>query len=523
MLLFYISNLYCQKGKDDNFLRFIDSADVYIDYSSTKAQIFLDSIPLPLEKTISGRLSDYYNLKALIHDSNSEYAHLYQCYILALKYAEKEKNYRIAGYASLELFSILHLAKKNTIAYKYLEKAKVYFKLDNYCHGLLEIAQTYEYIQFLDRKYLDCNNLILKRINTYKKVKEDAYFYMFATYMLTSNYIELDDFKNAYKYFNEFKTLESNSTIIKYNYSAFKSSINLQLAQVYFEKKLLDSTSYYVSQSAKLRNFMGGDDEKDYFSLKADIAKQNGNIQESKVYIDSLLLLEKKMFKNIVEAGYHLSTPLIEAETKLKSESVKKYLNGILAVLFFFILFISSTLYSKYYKKNQGKLKEFKDQASNFLYLKSNNEKLTGKVLGLEEYINNLKKDIKEISKINEVSIQREKIKNLYKTLHVNSVTLFDKSVSHLELVNNLNVDFFNQIHLNYPQLNESEVITCYYLFMGFKNKEIAMFLNTSIRALESKRYRIAKKLHINNNETTLSEHLKETFQNTCIELLNYN
>ena len=85
-----------------------------------------------------------------------------------------------------------------------------------------------------------------------------------------------------------------------------------------------------------------------------------------------------------------------------------------------------------------------------------------------------------------------------------------------MELVNDLNVEFFNQIHSKYPELNDSEVITCYYLFMGFKNKEIAMFLNTSVRALESKRYRISKKIDydFNKGTTTLVSHLENTFRN---------
>ncbi len=163
---------------------------------------------------------------------------------------------------------------------------------------------------------------------------------------------------------------------------------------------------------------------------------------------------------------------------------------------------------------------DFKDIASNFSYLKFTNEKLTGKVRGLEEYLGNLKKEIKQISTIHEISLQREKIKELYTTLHINSSTLLDKSESHLELVNDLNVEFFNQIHSKYPELNDSEVITCYYLFMGFKNKEIAMFLNTSVRALESKRYRISKKIEYDYNKetTSLVDHLETTFKSTQVK-----
>jgi FixJ family two-component response regulator len=66
---------------------------------------------------------------------------------------------------------------------------------------------------------------------------------------------------------------------------------------------------------------------------------------------------------------------------------------------------------------------------------------------------------------------------------------------------------------LRHPQLNDSEVITAYYLFMGFKNKEIAVFLNISVRAMESRRYRISKKINLGTKQTTLVDYLKSTFK----------
>ncbi|MGC1206267.1 MAG: hypothetical protein WA839_15465 [Flavobacteriaceae bacterium] len=514
------SFLYGQKGKEANYARFVDSANFYIDDSSAKALSFLDSIPKPLEKTISGRLADYYYIMALAYDYEGEYVHVYQSYILALKYGEKEKNYLIAGNACLELFANIYFAKRDTLAYVYLEKAEKYYKLDNYANGLLEIEQMRAYVKFLDGDYKASNALILTHLDAYRKVEDDAYFHVFAMYMLTANYIELGDFKNAYASFKELKSLKDNPTIVKYNYFSFEVAINLSLAQVYFSKKQLDSTEYYLSKSTKHRNFMGEGVIKDYLALNSEVYKYYGNIEQSKVYLDSLMLFEKKMFNNMVDASIQLNTPLMHAESELEFERNKKYWNGVLAVFLFCMLSFLSIFYIIYYRKQKFKQKHFKDKVSDFSYLRSTNEKLTGKIHGLEEYIGSLKKDIKEISTVNDVSSQREKIKELYKELHINSSTLLDKSESHLELVNDLNIQFFNQIHKKYPQLNDSEVITCYYLFMGFKNKEIALFLNTSIRALESKRYRISKKIDydFDKNDTTLVKHLKKTFKNTQVQ-----
>lgn len=516
-LLLGITLLYGQKVNSQNYTSLIDSANYHADKSLDKAQSFLDAIPKPLEKSIKGRLSDFYLTQAFIENDNGDYAKMYQSYVSALSYVEKEKNYRVGGIVCQELFSNIYFVKKDTSAYKYLEKAKVFYTLDKNQHGLIEIEQMYAYVKYLDHEYKNCNDLILPHLGKYKKVKDDAYYYMFATYMLTENYIKLKDFNNAYSSFKEFQTIKNNPSISKYNFLSFEAGIYLSFAEVYLTDKQKDSTTYYINKATKLRKYMGNDLQREYLDLKADAYKFDGNINEAKIYIDSLKLLEKKMYKNIVDASFQLNEPLFEAKSQLQSESDEKYKYAILSVVLLCFLLLFTVFYFIYYKRQKFKLNDFKEIASNFSYLKFTNEKLTGKVRGLEDYISNIKKDIKQVSKIHEISLQRERIKELYTSLHINSSTLLDKSESHLELVNDLNVEFFNQIHLKYPELNDSEVITCYYLFMGFKNKEIAMFLNTSVRALESKRYRISKKIDYDYNKetTTLVNHLENTFKNT--------
>ena len=50
---------------------------------------------------------------------------------------------------------------------------------------------------------------------------------------------------------------------------------------------------------------------------------------------------------------------------------------------------------------------------------------------------------------------------------------------------------------------------------MGFSNKEIAVFLNVTIRSVESRRYRISKKINLNKKDTTLLEYLQNNYSDT--------
>ncbi|WP_339894836.1 hypothetical protein [uncultured Algibacter sp.] len=512
-LCFFVFGLIAFAQGDNDYYQLVDSADVYIDTDSEKALSFLADIPKPIEKHIPGRVADYYSLKALVYDDFNEYTKQHQYTILALKYAKKENNFYVAGEASVAMFSNLYFIEKDSSAFKYLDEARAYYEKCDYEYGAMEVSQVEAYAKFLDGEYKACNTFLLSELETYKSINEDAYYYMFALYMLSSNYIYLDDLEKAHKYFNEFKKLKDNSTIVKYNYFSFEAGINLCFADVFFNKKEIDSTLSYLEKSTKLREYMADDALKDYYTLFADSYKYLGDIDKSKTYIDSLIFFQNKMYDRTVKASFEVNDSLLLAESELIVQKEKKDLNSILAGFFAIVLLFLSFVY---YRKQKNKLETHNQETNkNLSYLKTNNEQLAVKVFGLEEYIQNLKKEVKQISRTENIDHQKERIKDLYKNLHINSSTLLDKGENHLDLVNELNIEFFKKIEEKHPQLNKSEIIICHYLFMKFTNKEIAVFLNTTIRSVESRRYRISKKMNLTKKDMTLLEYLQNTFSDT--------
>ena len=204
-LCFFVSGLTAFGQADNDYYRFVDSADFYIDESSEKALAFLNAIPKPVEDHIAGRLAEYYSIKTLIHDDFKEFTKQHQCIILTLKYAKKENNYCVGGEACVNMFSNLYYVDNDTTAYKYLDEAKWYYEKCEYEYGLIEVAQVEAYTQFLDGEFKACNTYLLKELETYKNIKDEGYYYMFALYMLTSNYIKLDDFEKAHEYLMRLK------------------------------------------------------------------------------------------------------------------------------------------------------------------------------------------------------------------------------------------------------------------------------------------------------------------------------
>ncbi len=376
-LCFFAFGLFTFGQASNDYYRLIDSADIHIDHSSEKALSFLEAIPKPIEENIPGRVSDYYSLRALIHDGFNEYTKYHQCVILAIKYAEKENNFCVAGEACIGLFSNLYYIEKDVSAYKYLDKARAYYKKCDYEYGAIEVEQVEAYAKFLDGEYIACNNLLLGELETYRSINEDAYYYMFALYMLTSNYIYLNDFKSAHKYFDAFKALKDNPTIVEFNYFSFEAAINGCFADVFFEEKQIDSTRIYLTQSSKSTEYMAEDALKDYYRLYADLNKYMGNIDESKVYIDSLMLLQNQMFDRTIEASFEVNDSLLKAESELIVQNEKKTFNSVLAGFLVILLLLLSVLSFVYYRKQKNKLAIYSHETKHSLsYLKSNNDQL---------------------------------------------------------------------------------------------------------------------------------------------------
>ena len=57
--------------------------------------------------------------------------------------------------------------------------------------------------------------------------------------------------------------------------------------------------------------------------------------------------------------------------------------------------------------------------------------------------------------------------------------------------------DFFKKLEEAYPELNNKEKLLCAYIKMNLLSKEIAPLLNISLRGVEISRYRLRKKLEL--------------------------
>ena len=518
----FICPIYAQET--DNYYRFLDSADYYSN-DAEKVLRFLDSIPKPLENFISDSLADYYIMKSFAYGDLNNDSQSFQTMSLALKYAEEDKDYSRCAYLNLNLFyisfDVFENWKENT--QKYLEKTKYFrgFLGEDYDFIDLFIEQGNAYYHAMNDEYEVSNTILLNHLDECKTYFNDyGILYMDANQQISLNYISLGDIDKAHKHFRLFKTSKNDSTIRLVSYRSFESQINLGFAKHHYKQSHKDSSSFYLSKVKGNALYMDDPHIIDYYKLCSDVHKENNDLELSKSYLDSLVEFQNKMTEYNVMAGDEITTKMVSKDEEIISIKKKSSIYTIIGILIILPLLFTGLFYFSRYKKGKNKLSRFETQKRDISYFKVNNEKLSAKVQGLESYIKNLKNEVKNIASVKCLEHQKLKIKELYTNLHINSSTILDKGESHLELINDLNIDFFKKISVLYPQLNKSEVIICYYVLIGFTNKEIAVFLNTSIRSVESKRYRISKKMDFNKTQITLSQHLQKTFKYTLQETM---
>ncbi|WP_211296682.1 helix-turn-helix transcriptional regulator [Polaribacter butkevichii] len=513
--IFFFSVFFYTQEATEKYLKYLDAANTSVDNSPKIAEKFLDSIPKPLESSINGRIAEYYHLKAVLSSYLSRQAEIYHYNILCLKYAEKEKNYDLAGAASMELFYNMYIVKKDTTALNYLKKSEKYYTIDNNKLGLVDVMQMQAYIKFYNKKYEESNLLILPKLAYYKSIKEDSFYYMYALFILTSNYIYLKDEENVNRYYNHFKELEKDTTISTLLYKIHDVSLNISLTEMCLNNKQLDSVSFYLAKVDRMHSAMNNSDKENHFKNYVAYFDALNDEKSKNNYLDSLKFLHENLIKENIDASFSINESFLESTKILEAETAKKDVNRNWIIFLVSLLVGILTFVIVKYKSVKKMLLDLSKRTNEYSFLQNNHDKLKLKVKGLENYIAELKKEIKTISSITNIDDQKSRIKELHKEIHHSSSVLLDKGEDHLDLINNLNVEFFNQILTKHPELNSSEVIICYYLFMGFKNKEIGAFINTSVRSVESKRYRITNKLGIKEKGVKLVDYLTETFKQT--------
>lgn len=270
-------------------------------------------------------------------------------------------------------------------------------------------------------------------------------------------YVQLNKLKEAEKYLNEFEALtkDENHHPNFISYYILKGKIenkktNYKKAIEYFEKSIDLSHEYNILPSELIESYSGI--AASYGGLQ-DFKNQAFYLEKAKKISDSLNLAEKKIIEKIA------TSPI----DKKEEFSVTKYIFfGIGAILLLLLLI--------YFL--------IKNKKSNIIKVESSSEVL--KPVVVEEEIE-VEVDSQKLNQVMDLA------RNNDESFYIKFLELFPKFSQSLLTIN--------------PQLTPSDLEYCALMKLNFDTKQIATFKKSSVNSVESKKYRIRKKLNIGTHE----------------------
>lgn len=429
------------------------------------------------------------NNESFIIDANLAYADIFL--------AQKNYNSALTYYNKI----LKHKANNNTIeqiAKTISNKAYIYIIKKEYNEALLLIDSSLKISLRNSYNDLIINNYGLKAtiFDSLKVVDSAKKYYHKAIELSYSTH----NYENCGKFMYDLGMLNKNNNNIK---EAIDIFIILSDSTEYYRNYNICYNSYY--QLSKCYAILGNYekaykffDKYDIFYTEADKHKNEKKIKD--IHTNYLLSA------NIEE----LKAKEIETnKAKISKQNMIMFISlGIVLLLMLIIITILSNRNKDLYHKNKEMAYEQQlklDKMENDLMeiqLRNNKESLINLALHFKSYIeflNPLKAKLKEIidSPENET---KNKIKNLYVEMQNNN-GLFNNTENLYNQINDIYKDFIDRLEQKYPTITKSEKRLCAMLYINMSSKEIAVISNTTIRSVETSRYRLRKKFNLSRDE----------------------
>ena len=429
------------------------------------------------------------NNESFIIDANLAYADIFL--------AQKNYNSALTYYNKI----LKHKANNNTIeqiAKTISNKANIYIIKKEYNEALLLIDSSLKISLRNSYNDLIINNYGLKAtiFDSLKVVDSAKKYYHKAIELSYST----QNYENCGKFMYDLGMLNKNNNNIK---EAIDIFIILSDSTEYYRNYNICYNSYY--QLSKCYAILGNYekaykffDKYDIFYTEADKHKNEKKIKD--IHTNYLLSA------NIEE----LKAKEIETnKAKISKQNMIMFISlGIVLLLMLIIITILSNRNNDLYHKNKEMAYEQQlklDKMENDLMemqLRNNKESLINLALHFKsyiEYLNPLKAKLKEIIDSPE-SEQKNKIKNIYLDMQNNN-SLFNNTENLYNQINDIYKDFIDRLEQKYPTITKSEKRLCAMLYINMSSKEIAVISNTTIRSVETSRYRLRKKFNLSRDE----------------------
>lgn len=152
----------------------------------------------------------------------------------------------------------------------------------------------------------------------------------------------------------------------------------------------------------------------------------------------------------------------------------------------------------------QLKLKQDKSILEENVLLKSKElTNYTMQLVNKKKAFNEIQDDLKDLKKLIKSSAPRQKLLDIFKKLHQHKIGEEYMSIYDVNF-ERIHHNFFEKLLAINPKLSKRELRLCAFIKMNLTNKEIAPLLSISVRGVETARYRVRKKLNIDQDSRFL-------------------
>lgn len=460
--------------------------------------------------------------------------------------------YQQIGTFCLDIKDLANAEKYLTTSFKIIKRNKikeptVSSSIINLCQEKNDYKKAIKIIQWQLKndvaKQMDAFLNLSYFYSSMNDIKNSEFYLKKALIILKNNYIPEDQmFIYLYKGNNALSERNKNLAISYYKKSLSDTAgmqnwypyvmSNYQLTNTYLEIGKYDSCEYYLNRfflcpclDIETQAWLYGV-KADFYKIINNKEKYISNLKKASELKDSLIENTRKSFEQTINLSNNhfdlIEDNLIANKKSNEANAQKKNLYFILFIISIFALFGIST-FIRYRSNQKTKILVINEKLkqSEIEQLKLKEESLELKIKAKNMDINQMAKNItikKEFDEQQKIMLKElmqkptEEIKRELRKIY-NQVNNYDQIEDHLEIlqkdVENVNSEFFLKMKTKYPQLSQGEIEICSLHLLKLSTKEIAVIRNVNARTIQINRYRIKKKLGLD-EETDLVQFLEE-------------
>lgn len=418
----------------------------------------------------------------------------------------------------------LHLKFENLDkAFEYLFKANKYYSKDEAAYKK-ELLNNYLLlgITYGTAEKIDSSLFYFEKVKALSTIKGNELFYGGVLNNIGAIYSKKNELDKAIYYYNEalsiFRSVNnkraigvslSNIAYIKQKEKKFNDAINLfdeAIVNLKTANDIYNLNDAYYNLSEIYEAL--GNHEKAYSYAKQYIALNDSiNNVEIAREVANIEVQQEIKKKNQEIQIIDQQKQLIEKDNKLKQIWFYLMLGGTVLGAIIVTLFIRNLRISlKHNKLKQIILNQEKMQlVDNLEYKNKELEKFAFHIIEKNELLAKLKEELKSLT--NEHQPENEKrVREISSS--INNNLQIDKDRKEFEFqLDNIHQSFFLKLDSLYPGLTKSERRLCSLLVLDLSSKNIATILNISPDGVKKSRYRLRKKLNLE-EEVNISEFL---------------